>query len=148
LGAFLALVAAVSTLSFAWCRAAVTEAETAEKADAAKRELGEKGYAVEKLALLLAEGTLLLRRTQNEAEAAPEDDIVMWTARTEEFLSSNFSGAHVMRFRDLSGIPPGPTSLSSKERIGMEGTIRMRLARLQQFLSEMPTRTVRSAGEH
>jgi hypothetical protein len=86
----------------------------------------------------LAEGSALMGRTQNEKGPSPLDDAEAWAKRVEDYLTKNFGAAYVVRFRDASGLPPGFTTLNSEERVKLEGGLRVRLSRLQQFLSEMP----------
>jgi|ERR1035437_1612187 hypothetical protein len=138
LGAFLALVATVSTLTFAWYRAAVNEAQTAERSEASAREAVLINTARDRLGVLLAEGADLLRRTRNENDPAPIAEADAWASRTEDFLTAKFGSAYVIRFRDHSGLPPGFTSLQSADHRNLESGIQVRTARLQQFLAEMP----------
>ena len=130
LGAFLALVATVSTLTFAWYRAAVNEAQTAERSEASAREAVRINTARDRLGVLLAEGADLLRRTRNENDPAPIAEADAWASRTEDFLTAKFGSAYVIRFRDHSGLPPGFTSLQSADHRNLESGIQVRTARL------------------
>jgi hypothetical protein len=128
---------------FAWYRAAVTEAESAVKTAAAKDETARVEAVRGQLGAFLAEVSALLGRTENEKEPNPIGDAEAWAKRVEDYLTYNMGSAYVVRFRDASGLPPGFTSLNSEERVKLQGGLRVRPSRLQQFLSEMPATIVR-----
>ena len=104
----------------------------------AKREETKKLRAVrEQLGAFLAEGVDLLRRARHEQEPAPNEDAEGWNVRVVEYLNSFMGNAFVHRFGDSSGLPLGMTALQSEAHRRLEGGLKIRTARLQQFMSEL-----------
>lgn len=136
--AFLALIFSVGSLSYGWYRAALTEKETAEKAESVERQTKATKITKERLADLLLVGQDLLRRVADQNQPAPTAEADKWASDTEGFLLETLGSPYVVRFRDASGLPFGLTSLQSEEHRKLQGGIRTRTARLQQFLSELP----------
>ena len=143
LAAGLALFATVVTLGFAWYRAADTEMNSAiaksEKSAESKKFIEVR----EQLGLFLAEGIELLRLTRNEATPAPTEAAEAWNMRVISYLESALGSSFAHRFIDASGLPMGITSLQSEAHRKLEGGLKVRTARLQQFLSELSPTHIR-----
>jgi hypothetical protein len=89
------------------------------------------------LARFLSEGQQVALRCSSESDPPPEKEAVHWAARVETFLAEHLGGDYVASFRSSAGLPPGFTTISSMEHRDIDSYIRIRLARLQQFLAEL-----------
>ena len=136
--ALLALIFSIGSLGYGLYRAAPTEKETVEKAEATEMQTKATQTAKERLADLLLDGQSLLRRVSDEKLPALVEDVDKWSDEAEAFLRGSLGAPYVVRFRDASGLPPGYTSLISEVHVRLQSGIRVRNTRLQQFLSEMP----------
>jgi hypothetical protein len=89
------------------------------------------------LANFMEEGQQLNRRCGEELLPAPEGDANTWAQRVEDFLSENLDASYVARFRDGSNLPMAATSIASIPHRNLWGGLRVRLARLQEFIREL-----------
>lgn len=137
LGAFLALVATITTLGYAWYNAAWNEQQAAVKAASVQSEARRLTEVREQLGIFLAEGAALLRLTRQEQSPVPSAEADEWNARVIAYLEKAFGAAFAHRFVDASGLPLGMTSVQSEPHRNLEGGLRIRTARLQQFLAEL-----------
>ena len=87
---------------------------------------------------LLTEGRELQLRCSNEVDPAPETEANLWASNVEVFLQNNLGSGHVARFRDGSDLPMGATSIGSLPHRNLCGGLRVRMARLNQFIAEIP----------
>jgi len=89
------------------------------------------------LAALANEGMALARRCTNESEPPPTEEANQWARRTEDFLRTRLDDSYVARFRSHSGLPPMTTSIQSAPHRNLSVKLRVRLARLNQFLEKL-----------
>jgi hypothetical protein len=90
-----------------------------------------------RLGEFLEQGRVLMRRCANEKEAAPEDEAQEWANAAEDYMRANLDESYVARFRDGSDLPLGVTTINSAPHRQLWSGIKVRVARLQQFVSEM-----------
>jgi hypothetical protein len=113
-------------------RIAVLEAVRAskEKRDAIRLELGK----------FLEEGQRLQLQSQDEDVPPPEAEAASWLARLAAYLGGNphLGPSYVARLNNPHGLPSRVTGIWSLPHRKVEGGIASRLARLEQFLSEIP----------
>lgn len=91
----------------------------------------------QRLGEFLHEGQALLRQCSNEQEPAPQQEADSWARRVEAYLEKHLGGDYIASFRDGAGLPMGVTAIMSVAHRNLEGGIKIRLARLQQFLEEL-----------
>ena len=96
-----------------------------------------RGRIREKLGEYLSEGQALSNRCANEKEPAPETEAEDWNERTETYLAEHLGNDYVASYSNAAGLPMGTTSITSKDHRDLNSGIRVRLARLQQFLEEL-----------
>lgn len=106
LGSFLALLATVSSLGFAWYRAAVNEYQAANSTAASDREKMRLKAVREKLQSFYVSGGALLSRPL--AKDTPENefshyvgDVNNWTVSTSGWIDQNLGNAAAARFLDI-----------------------------------------------
>jgi hypothetical protein len=125
LAAFLALLATVSTLSYGWYRAAVTEMDWAKnRADTA--EQGTKtGWVKSLLGKALTDGGRLLQELNNKEESHAETDAEAWDERTRDLIASAYGDGEATLFLDSSGyVFYSDGSPKSKIRNWIDGRMR------------------------
>jgi hypothetical protein len=93
------------------------------------------------LAKLMLEGQALSHRlTSTDEPLEPiEEDLGTWAAKAEVWMGENLEDSYIVRFRSSAGIPMGTYVMrrNSGEREGpLNGFMRVRLARLGQFIEE------------
>lgn len=88
------------------------------------------------LAAFLSDGQELMQRCGDEKVPAPENDANEWAIKAEKFFSENMDDSFVARFRDSSGIPISATTIFSIPHRQLWSGIRVRVARLQEFIRE------------
>ena len=93
--------------------------------------------ARERLGKFLEEGIELLKATQQEQRPPPIDAVEEWNKTVVSYLGSAMGQSFVTRFGDASGLPIWTTRLGSDAHRNLETGLRVRTARLQQFLSEL-----------
>jgi hypothetical protein len=91
----------------------------------------------EQLGTLLAEGRTLLRIAQLDQEPAPLVAAEEWNQRVTGYLASAIGGSFARRFGDEPRLPAGESTLQSDTHRELELDLRIRIARLEQFLSEL-----------
>ncbi len=92
----------------------------------------------EQLGAFIGEGHDLMARCADETQPAPEEEANAWAARVEAFLAEHLGDSYVHRFRSGAGLPMGATSIASMLHRNLWSGIRVRLARLEQFVQEYP----------
>jgi hypothetical protein len=90
------------------------------------------------LAVLIAQGSGLMRQCANEVEPPPTAAADDWAARTEAFLTEKLGTSYVVRFRSDTGLPFAPTSIASLPHRNLWAGIYNRMVRLKQFSEEIP----------
>jgi hypothetical protein len=105
---------------------------------------GKKAETRARLAELWSEGDQLARQCRNEREPPPNDEADDWARRAEEYLAAELGADYVATFRSADGLPMGFTTIQSMEHSRLDSGIRMRLARLQQFLDQLRTEEIRA----
>jgi len=115
--------------------------------DELKRRVDTAGRRAEtrtRLAELWSEGDQLARQCRNEREPPPNDAADDWAARTEGYLAAELGTDYVATFRSGDGLPMGFTTIQSMEHSRLDSGIRVRLARLQQFLDQLRAEEIRA----
>jgi hypothetical protein len=108
LGSFLALIATVSSLGFAWYRAAATEQQMANSTEAADREKGRLKLIRDHLQSFYVSGGLILNRplpkdipaADFESYASEAD---AWIKETSTWIENTSGHAAAARFLDIDG---------------------------------------------
>jgi len=85
----------------------------------------------------LAEGQPLMTRCADEEKPPPSDDAEAWAEKVETFLLGNLDESYIARFRDDSNLPMTGTSIFSQPHRVLWGRLRVRMARLQEFIKEL-----------
>ena len=103
---------------------------------AAQREEAKRLRAAqEQLGAFLAEGIAPRKLAHQEDQPAPTVAANTWR---QSRLVATLGSAFVARFADGSGLPsPFVNRIRSQEHKGLENGLRIKTARLQQFLSEL-----------
>jgi hypothetical protein len=91
----------------------------------------------ENLGRLLLEGRQLAGQCSNEKEPAPEAVANEWATETEAYLTKHLGSDYVASFRSAAGLPLGVTSIASQPHRDLEAGLKVRLARLQQFMEQL-----------
>jgi len=89
------------------------------------------------LATFVTEGNRLMERCNDETVPPPEAEAEAWASRVEEFLVENFGQGYVARFRNGAGLPAGVTTIRSIPHRQLWGGLRVRMARLNEFITEL-----------
>jgi len=119
-------------------RDALDQAKTREASLRTQLDDRERRKAVRNaLGAFLAEGRQLLSECANEREPPPEQKAEDWAARTEAYLNEHLDAGHVALFRSGGGLPMTATSISSIPHRQLWSGIRVRVARLEQFISQL-----------
>jgi hypothetical protein len=91
----------------------------------------------EQLGTFVAEGRTLLGIVQMEQEPAPLHAADEWKQRVMDYLALVMGRSFVHRFDDdASHLPVGESTLQSDTHRQLELDLRLRIARLERFLSE------------
>ncbi len=85
---------------------------------------------------LSEEGRNILRKCFEKNSEAPEDETNLWATKVYNYLEANLGRDYAMRFESHEGLPIGLTTLSGMHST-VESYIKTRLARLNEFLSEL-----------
>lgn len=101
------------------------------------RLANDKRQIREKLGQVLAEGQKLIYACCNEKDAPPEEEVNDWSTRTIRILQADLGEAFATRFQNSAGIPQASCGISSEPHRNLWGRVRMRMARLDQFISEL-----------
>jgi hypothetical protein len=101
------------------------------------RFIVDKRKTRETLGLFLHEGSILRGQCGNEKEQPPEDAAIDWANKVEDFLCSSLDESYVARFRDGSNLPMTANSIASLAHRHLWSWIRVRMARLQEFIKEL-----------
>lgn len=91
----------------------------------------------ETLAEFLKEGEQIKRQCRNEKEKAPKKEALDWAEKVAKYLTENLGSDYEATFYNSDGLPVGFTVLSSPEHQNIEAYMKFRIARLQQFLTEL-----------
>jgi len=108
LGSFLALIATVSSLGFAWYRAAATEQQIANSSAAADREKARLKLIRDNLQSFYVSGGLILNRPLPRDIPAAEFDkyaaeVDSWVNETNTWIENTLGHAAAARFLDIGG---------------------------------------------
>ena len=93
-----------------------------------------------RLADFLNEGLGLMQLCADESNPPPNEDANAWSDRVEEYLGRELDKSYIARYRDGSGLPTGINAIYSTPHRNLWGGIRVRSARLQEFISELTSR--------
>ena len=85
---------------------------------------------------LLEEGRTILTKCFEKNSEAPEEETNLWGNKVYNYLEANLGKDYAVRFESHEGLPIGLTTLSGMHARA-EGFIKTRLARLNEFLSEL-----------
>jgi hypothetical protein len=91
------------------------------------------------LGAFLLEGQALQKRCAEESSPPPEADTQAWAQRTEAFLEKELGTDYVASFRSGADLPMVAVAISSTPHRNLWGAIRIRVARLEQFLQQLRT---------
>jgi hypothetical protein len=121
LGSFLALIATVSSLGYAWYRAAATESQIAQSTEAANREKQRiKNIRAQLQSFYISGGAILDRPLakdiSNEEFQRYESETTVWATETRDWIEKNLGHAAAVRFLDLSGNLSFGTSRAANTR--------------------------------
>jgi hypothetical protein len=119
-----------------WMAKEDAEKVTALEAKIASKE--ERQRLREALGSFLIEGRQLQERCSYQNQDPPNAEADAWAGRVETFLGDNLDSGHIARFRDGSDLPMGANSIGSIPHRQLWGGLRVRLARLSQFIAEIP----------
>jgi hypothetical protein len=114
-------------------------AESATEALQAKFDDREhRKYIRRELGRILEKGRLLAEQAANKNQASPQEEANLWGQSAEKFFLDNMDESYVSRFRDESGlpIPQQPPEISDISRAHLWAGMRVRNARLQEFIKE------------
>ena len=98
---------------------------------------GQKTLIKNRLGAFLEEGGALVHLCQDEKQPSPDDEANAWNTNTEAFLGKYLGDSYVARFHSGAGLSTGYTTLISLEHRRLMGGLRVRMARLNEFLQEM-----------
>src|SRR5215813_13320522 len=141
LAAFLALLTAVSTLGYAWYRAAVTELEVVHNKAASAAQRERTGRVKDLLGKTVAAGTQLLRELKDKEVGQAENDAENWGQKARDLVAAAYGDGEAALFLDSSGYTfYSDGSPKSHIRNWIDG----RLRRLTGLLQRADTLTVRS----
>jgi hypothetical protein len=101
--AFLALLGAVSTLGYAWYRAAVTEMESASSKAAAAAQKLKADRVKGLLAKALVSGDKLIRSHKDTDEDQAKKDAEKWGQQTHDLIAAAYGEGEAALFLDDSG---------------------------------------------
>lgn len=138
-------------ISYAWALAPLTvwffvayvrcRAKNAEEIAALKSGLDSKiqrQQLRESLGRFLIEGRELQEKCSFQNREPPNAEADAWAEKVENFLQEKLDYGHIARFRDGSDLPVGANSIVSTPHRQLWGGLRVRLARLSQFIAEIP----------
>jgi hypothetical protein len=91
----------------------------------------------ESLGEFLIEGHQILNLCHQENSPAPSAQVNSWDERVKSFLSENLDKSYIARFHDWSDLPIAATTIVSSEHRDLWSGMRVRLARLQQFIARL-----------
>jgi hypothetical protein len=91
----------------------------------------------ERLGQFMTKGQELMGECSKENQPAPNDAANQWAGEVEYFLLGHLGAEYIPRFRSDAGLPISGTFIVSIEHRNLWAGIRVRLARLEQFLAEM-----------
>ena len=108
LGSFLALIATVSSLGFAWYRAAATERQIANSTEASDREKARLKLIRDHLQAFYVSGGLILNRPLAKDISAADfehyvSEVNVWLSETSRWIESTLGHAAAARFLDVGG---------------------------------------------
>ena|SRR5262249_45600226 len=141
LAAFIALLAAISTLGYGWYRAAVTGMESdRNKAEAvAQRQKTER--VKEMLVKAMGSANDLLREQADKDDDRAENDAKAWGQKTYEVIAAAYGNAEAALFLDNAGyVLFNDGTVKGNIRNFFEGRIR----RITDLLRRADTMTVRN----
>ena len=101
--AFLALLGAVSTLGYAWYRAAVTEMESASSKAASAAQKLKADRVKGLLAKALVSGDKLIRSHKDTDEDQAKKDAEKWGQQTHDLIAAAYGDGEAALFLDSSG---------------------------------------------
>src|SRR5947207_3299198 len=123
-------------IAYVRCRAnnaaKIAALESGRDSKEARRKLREA------LGTFLIEGQELQAQCHYVNREPANSEANAWAERVEQFLQDNLDSGHIARFRDGSGLPVGANSISSIPHRQLWSGLRVRLARLSQFIAEIP----------
>jgi hypothetical protein len=123
--AFLALVGTVSTLGYAWYRAAVTEVESASSKAASAAQKLKTDRVKELLGKALASGDRLIRLHNEQDEDQAEKDAQKWGQQTHDLIAAAYGEGEAALFLDNSGyVFYSGNSAKSRIRNWIDGRMR------------------------
>ena len=114
--------------------------ETQGQLDNLQRQLDTKAqrHAIqETLGEFIAEGRQLQGLSAQEKEPPPEAELQDLGARLDTFLRENRGESYVARLHSGAGLPGGFTTIMSPQHSNIDGCLRVWLARLDQFITEL-----------
>jgi hypothetical protein len=85
---------------------------------------------------LFIEGNELKNRCFEKNTKAPVEETEQWNEKAVKYLEANLGRDYAERFQSHEGLPVGVTTLSGMQA-NVESFIKTRLARLNEFLSEL-----------
>lgn len=103
LGAFLALLASIGTLSFAWYSAAAGQADRVQQRLSAEVELDRLTQVKNALGRSLASGRQLIAAHENARGGAHDADADRWVSDTRDLVASAYGEGEALLFMDDSG---------------------------------------------
>jgi hypothetical protein len=108
LGSFLALIATVSSLGFAWYRAATTEQQIANSTEASDREKARLKLIRDHLQAFYVSGGLILNRPLPKDIPAADferyvSEVDAWLSETSTWIDGTLGHAAAARFLDVGG---------------------------------------------
>jgi hypothetical protein len=72
-----------------------------------------------------------------EDKPAPTAEAEAWTSDVQTFLSKHLGLSYVARFHNSAGLPLSATSITSREHRNVSSYMRVRLARLNEFIQDL-----------
>lgn len=89
-----------------------------------------------RLGVFLQDGDRIRVKCSNTTEPSPNIEADEWAEQVGKYLVKHLGEDYYARFYNSDGLPMGLTILSGEHAI-TESFVRFRIARLQQFLSEL-----------
>jgi hypothetical protein len=101
-------------------------------------ERDHRRYIRIELGRILEKGRLLAEEAANQNQTSPQEEATLWGQSAEKFFLDNMDESYISRFRDESDlpIPQQPPGISDIPRARLWAGMRVRNARLQEFIKE------------
>jgi len=141
LAAFLAILTTVSTLGYAWYRAALTELESASSKVETAAQKSETTRVKTLLGKAIAAGDTLIRDLKDKEIDQAEKDAQTWGGKTHSLIAAAYGDGEAALFLDSSGyVFYGDGSPKSNIRNWIDG----RMRRTTELLRRTDTLTARN----